>query len=121
MLESYRKQLSAHRKLDIGATDDFNTWQKEKNKKLSELKNGVASKKKSLKRRAGDITQITSDLTDIGEEITAFMTLLKNLASGTVEGSCIYQGIFDTIPSDEIHEVSAPIWERALRAIAFED
>ena len=62
ILDSYNVQLACLRKLDVGEEDDFGAWAKDKTKKLTDLKCGIAAKKTSLKRRSGDSSQITEDL-----------------------------------------------------------
>lgn len=119
ILDSYRNQLATLKKLDVNPGHDFTEWSRTLGKELTDLKAGVAAKKKSLKRRAGDVSYITGELEAITEDIASFQTLLKTLATGASEGSGIMQGILDIIP--DLTTVTSPIWERALRAIAFED
>lgn len=121
MIEAFEAQMALHMKLDAAPSQDFGEWAKAKTKALGDLKQVITSKRKSLKRRHGDITQVTEDLTALLDTINSFQALLKNLAGGAGEGSDLYQGIIDLVSVDELKNVTSPVWERALRAIAFED
>ena len=89
---------------------------------VCDLKNSVTTKRKSLKRRSGDISYITEALENILGTIYAVSDLLKKMEKGLYEGASVYQAIKDLIPFVMSEtDISVAVWERGLKAIAFED
>jgi len=124
MVEAYKGQLAPLLKLDLEKSDDatFGTWCKARVKAVNDLKNSVTTKRKSLKRRSGDISYITEELENILGAIYAVSDLLKKMEKGFYEGASVYQAIKDVIPFVKSEtDISAAVWERGLKAIAFED
>ena len=125
LIESYKLQLESLMRLDVEKSEDsvFMPWSKGRAKTLTELKQAISSKKKSLGRRKGDSTFVVAELDKIIGEIASFIDVLKMLEKGFADGMNLYQSLKDIVPIVGGAEsyISNAIWERGLRAVAFED
>lgn len=114
IVDGYKSQF------DLEKSDDatFVTWCKARVKAVNDLKNSVTTKRKSLKRRSGDISYITEEL----ESILGAIYAVSKMEKGLYEGASVYQAIKDVIPFVKSEtDISVAVWERGLKAIAFED
>ena len=91
MVEGYKSQLAPLLKLDLEKSDEatFGTWCKARVKAVNDLKNSVTTKRKSFKRRSGDISYITEALENILGAIYAVSDSLKKMEKGLYEGASV--------------------------------
>ena len=122
LVDTYKEQMLPLLKLDAEKSDDQSiaAWVKTRTKQVADLKACIASKKKSLRRRTSDTTWLFAELDELTSSLTSFTTLLKMLGTGASEGSDVYRAIVDRVEKDKATVFDA-VWERALRAVAFED
>lgn len=128
MLANYNGQLREVGDLavDRGMDDaSFTEWVKDRLAKISELRKNVQDKKKSLKRRkTGQTEEINSCLQNTLDNLSTLTEFLKSFLSSSSSGG---RAIEETLEgflneTDEVYVSSSlGLWERVLRAIAFED
>lgn len=128
MLANYNGQLREVGDLavDRGMDDaSFTEWVKDRLAEISELRKNVQDKKKSLKRRkTGQTEEINSCLQNTLDNLSTLTEFLKSFLSSSSSGG---RAIEETLEgflneTDEVYVSSSlGLWERVLRAIAFED
>lgn len=84
------------------------------------LQQGIQAKRKSLGRRKSGSENLTESLDHLISQTTITMEFLKKISSGMGEGRQIYEQLSDMATKDSC-EITAPFWERALKAVSFED
>ena len=117
--KKFEEQLETCRSLQVPSHDEavFSKWGKEKMQSLSEVRNQIYQKKKSLKRRKEGSDDLGSVLEDMMNEISKISDLVKKLCTGNPEGRQLYQ-MLESMPDVS---ASSAVWLRAVRAIAFDD
>ena len=82
---------------------------------------GITAKRKSLNRRKNGTEGLGDALEHLTKQITLTQDFLKKCSAGTAasEGRIIYDKLVDCAAAGT--EVSKAFWERALKAVAFED
>ena len=123
IIESYINQFKQLKHLDAPGSDDqtFGPWSRTRIAKLQELKTGLIAKKKSLKRRTTDASELNESLEEIQEKITDVMAFMKKLAAGNSEGRELYDDLLVRIQEDLDYQPSNGVWKRCIRGVAFED
>lgn len=122
LIESYLVQYKELKRLDAPCDDQsFNPWSRSRMQKLQELRAGIKSKVKSLKRRNTDANDLKAALDEIADKITDVMTFLKKLGSANTEGRELYDELVLRTADDVEYAPSDGVWERCIRGLAFED
>lgn len=90
---------------------------------LTELRNNIGSKQKSLKRRRGEslasssTSQLKAGLNGLSEELATLSDLTKRLMQcSSSEG----KGLYDSIQAVSNLTVGQEVWKRAMKAWTFE-
>ena len=85
---------------------------------------GLQAKRKSLNRRKTECDDLVSSLDHLVAQVGIMSDFLKKMSTGVSEGRQVYDMLIEMVGADregaKIH-VSDAIWQRALKAVAFED
>ncbi|CAJ1423574.1 unnamed protein product [Effrenium voratum] len=121
LIDSYEGQFSKLKLFNNVGSDDasFGVWAKARMTSLSDLK-GIQAKRKSLARRKGDLSHLKSCLDSLISRITTLSDFVKQLVSGTTEGRSVYETLVKLVDEEDLEPPPA-MWQRCLRAYAFED
>ncbi|CAE7753076.1 unnamed protein product [Symbiodinium necroappetens] len=117
VVDKYQTRLDDMKVLEAASHDEaaFTQWAKDKVASLQELKQQIYTKKKSLKRRKENTSELASALDGLTADCNKLNDLLKKLSAGTSEGRQLVEmieGMPDVTPGPAI-------WMRAIRALAF--
>lgn len=83
---------------------------------------GMQAKSKSIKRRRTETADTITALEDMISTVNILLDIIKRLMSCTTAGSELYTLVGEFTESFAAeHQPSEAVWERCLRAIAFED
>ena len=85
---------------------------------------GLQAKRKSLNRRKSECDDLVSSLDHLIAQVNITHDFLKKMSTGVSEGRQVYDMLIEMVGTereDAKIKVSAAIWQRALKAVAFED
>ena len=123
LVEGYIKQYKKLKALDAAGMDDqtFGPWSRSRIQKLQELRAGIKSKQKSLKRRTTDSTDLKKSLDEICDTVSDLITFIKKLAAGNIEGRETFDELSALVSNDDEYMPSNEVWKRCIRGMAFEE
>lgn len=125
MLSNYYDLIREVGNLDVkpGTDDgDFNQWAKGHVSKISELRRSILGKKKSLNRRkSSDVDEIVETLTGYQERLGELSEFVKCWVGATALTGRQIEEMAQKLIDSGVATLSAGVWERVLKAVAFED
>ena len=118
VISKFHETISRFQKMSAPSSEEtvFIQWTKETVAAIQEAKKEVATKKKSLKRRKDDTSQLCKALEEISDTLAGYIDVIKKLVNANVEG----QQLYDTMVAAEDLQFDQNIWMRAVRAAAFD-
>ncbi len=84
---------------------------------------GIQAKKKSLgRRKTGDTDGLNSSLEHLIQQSSITLEFLKKMSNGVAAGRQLYDRLVEMADNMSLTATIAPaFWERALKAVGFED